>query len=134
MKITLPSMTSAFLPTPNSASGGPVTAPVRLASEEGSMRRPDDVEWWARWMAERFSGVTVRRDDEPVDVARVHRDLATELVDLLGTDEQRAVETLRWVADRYAATLAGRPVRDADECLERARIVLETVDAESSRA
>lgn len=33
-------------------------------------------------------------------------------------------KTLDWVALRYATTLAGKPVRDADECLERARLVL----------
>jgi hypothetical protein len=38
---------------------------------------------------------------------------------------QRAVEALRWVADRYAQTLAGKSVRDADEALERARLIVE---------
>lgn len=31
---------------------------------------------------------------------------------------------LRWVASNYMATLSGKPVRDADECLEAARIAL----------
>lgn len=35
-----------------------------------------------------------------------------------------AVEALEWLADRYATTLAGKPVRDADEALERARLIV----------
>lgn len=43
-------------------------------------------------------------------------------------DYRRALE---WVTARYEATLAGRPVRDADECLLHARRLLgpETSDA-----
>jgi hypothetical protein len=36
-----------------------------------------------------------------------------------------AVRILKWVADRYAATLAGKSVRDADEALEAARGIVE---------
>jgi hypothetical protein len=35
-----------------------------------------------------------------------------------------AVDALEWLADRYATTLAGKPVRDADEVLERARLIV----------
>jgi hypothetical protein len=44
---------------------------------------------------------------------------------VIANHPQGAVETLAWVADRYAKTLAGESVRDADEALERARLVLQ---------
>jgi phage terminase Nu1 subunit (DNA packaging protein) len=37
---------------------------------------------------------------------------------------RESLAALEWVADRYAKTLAGRSVRDADEALDHARWVV----------
>ncbi len=44
-----------------------------------------------------------------------------------------AREVLRWVAGNYLATLAGRSVRDADECLEAARVLSGGGDASGAK-
>lgn len=41
----------------------------------------------------------------------------------LGILFNEAKSVLRWVANNYRATLAGKSVRDADECLEAARLL-----------
>jgi hypothetical protein len=37
-------------------------------------------------------------------------------------------ETLKWLLDRYQLTLAGKPVKDADEVIDTARNLLERIN------
>lgn len=79
------------------------------------------IERWAMWLAERYTGVYVRRDDEPVDVCRWHRDLAADIVERIAADEREAVEALAQTEAAYEQIAADL----ARETTERERLEAE---------
>jgi hypothetical protein len=83
-----------------------------------------DVERWSEDAAEVMAAAKALAAYYDDGAEQAEDWIAGAVVVLNATNYQRAVETLEWLADRYATTLSGKPVRDADEVIERARLIV----------
>lgn len=73
---------------------------------------PEQVEAVAHVLAERFDGVTLRDPSDPVDVSRIHREIADDVLAALSAAEKEREGETRALAEQIAEAMAEHANRD----------------------